>query len=95
MIDFYLSPLIEDLKLLWDWGVEGFNGFANENFKIHVMLFCTINDFPVYENLSKYNVKAHKTCLICDEDITSQQLKHGRKKIYIRHRRFLRSQYPY
>jgi len=50
-IEFYLSPLIEDLKLMWDQSVEVFDGFANETFKIHVMLFCTINDFPTYDNL--------------------------------------------
>jgi len=50
-IDVYLSPLIEDLKLMWDQSVAVFDGIANETFKIHVMLFCTINDFPTYDNL--------------------------------------------
>jgi len=77
---------------MWDQGVDG---FANETFKMHVMLFCTINDFPAYGNLLGYNVKGHKACPICKEDITSQQLKHGRKTIYIWHQRFLRSHHPY
>jgi len=34
-IDVYLSPLIEDLKLMWDQGVEVFDGFANETFNIY------------------------------------------------------------
>ena len=37
-IDVYLSPLIEDLKLMWDQGVEVFDGFTNETFKLHAML---------------------------------------------------------
>jgi len=41
-IDVYLSPLIEDLKLLWDDEVEVFDRFANESFQMHAMLFCTI-----------------------------------------------------
>ena len=94
-IDVYLSPLIEDLKLKWDQGVEVFDGFANETFKLHAMLFCTINDFPAYGNLSGYSVKGHKTCPICEEDTASQQLKHGRKTVYLRHQRFLRSHHPY
>ena len=49
-IDVYLSLLIENLKLLWDQGVEVFDKFANDNFKMHAMLFCAINDFPTYEN---------------------------------------------
>jgi len=31
-INVYLSPLIEDLKLLWDHGIEVFDGFVNESF---------------------------------------------------------------
>jgi len=58
--DVYLSPLIEDLKLMWDQGVEVFDGFANETFKLHAMLFCTIDDFPAYGNLLGYSVKGHK-----------------------------------
>jgi len=67
-IDVYLSPLIEDLKLLWDDGVEVFDGFANESFQMHVMLFFIINDFPAYENLSSYSVKGHRACSICEEN---------------------------
>jgi len=59
------------------------------------MLFCTINDFPAYDNLSDYSVKGHKTCPIYEEDTASQQLKHGSKTVYLRHRRFLRSHHPY
>jgi len=44
-IDVYLSPLIEDLKLMWDQSVEVFDEFANETFKLHAMLFCSIYDF--------------------------------------------------
>ena len=94
-IDVYLRSLIEDLKLMWNQGVEVFNRFANETSKVHVMLLCTINDFPTYGNLSGYSVKGHKACPICEEDTASQQLKHGRKTVYLRHQRFLRSHHPY
>ena len=67
-IDVYLAPLIEDLKLLWDKGVEVFDGFANEYFRMFAMLFCTINDFPAYGNLAGYSVKGHKACPICEEN---------------------------
>ena len=93
-IDVYLSPLIEDLKLMWDQAVEVFNGFANETFKMHAMLFCTINDFSAYGNLSGYNVKGHKACPIYEEDTVSQQLNHRRKTIYLWHQRFLKSHHP-
>ena len=94
-IDIYLSPLIEDLKLMWDQGFEVFDGFANETFKMHVMLFFPIDEFLAYGNLSWYSVKGHKACPICEEDTASQQLKHGRKTVYLWHRRFLKSHHPY
>ncbi|XP_073226306.1 uncharacterized protein [Cicer arietinum] len=58
-IDVYLSPLIEDLRMLWE-GVDVFDGYSREYFKMRAMLFCTINDFPAYGNLCGYSVKGHK-----------------------------------
>ena len=43
-IDVYVNPLVEDLKLLWVDGVEVFDVIASENFMMHAILFCTIND---------------------------------------------------
>ena len=51
-IDVYFNPLVEDLKLLWVDGVEVFDVVASKTFMMHAMLFCTINDFPAYGNLS-------------------------------------------
>ena len=50
-IGVYLSPLVEDLKKLWDEGVVVFDAFCKEMFEMRAMLFCTINNFPAYENL--------------------------------------------
>jgi len=62
---------------------------------MHVMLFCTINDFPAYDNLSGYSVKVHKACPICKENTTSHQLKNGSKIVYLHHQRFLQVNHPY
>ena len=94
-IDVYLGPLIEDLKLLWDEGVDVCDGFSGENFKLRALLFCTINDFPAYGNLSGYSTKGHKACPICEEGTCYHQLQHGRKTVYLGHRRFLRKHHPY
>ena len=75
-INVYLGPLTEDLTKLWDEGIAVFDGYQNETFKLRVMLFCTINDFPTYENLSGYSVKSHRACPICEEDTSYIQLKH-------------------
>jgi len=56
-IDVYLTPLIEDLILLWDEGVEVFYTYGKMNLNLRALLFCTINDFLNYGNLSDYTVK--------------------------------------
>jgi len=94
-IDVYLTPLIEDLRLLWDKGVEVFDAYGKMNFNLRALLFCTINDFPAYGNLSGYSVKGHFGCPIYEENTSYHQLKHGRKTCYIGNRRFLRRNHPY
>ena len=59
------------------------------------MVFCTINDFPTYGNLSGYSVKGHHACPICEKNTSFFQLKHGKKTVYTRHRRFLKHYHPY
>ena len=61
-IDVYLSPLIEDLRLLWDEGVEVFYAYEMVNFNLRALLLWTINDFPAYGNLSDYSIKGHHAC---------------------------------
>ena len=62
---------------------------------MRVMLFCTINDFSAYGNLSGYSVKVHHACPICEEDISYIQLRHGRKTVYTSHHHFLQPHHPY
>ncbi|XP_025983906.1 uncharacterized protein [Glycine max] len=94
-IDVYLAPLIEDLEKLWVEGVDVYDGNANETFRLRVMIFCTINDFPPYGNLSGYSVKGHHTCPICEKDTSYIQLKHVKKTMHTRHRKFLKPFHPY
>ena len=39
-INVYLSPLIEDLKVLWAYGVKTFDAFASKTFMMRAMLFA-------------------------------------------------------
>ncbi|XP_019181675.1 PREDICTED: uncharacterized protein LOC109176735 [Ipomoea nil] len=63
-IDVYLAPLIEDLKMLWNEGVQVYDAYTRSNFTLRAMIFCTINDFPAYGNLSGYTTKGAKACPI-------------------------------
>ena len=95
-IGVYLSPLIEYLRKLWDEGVDVFDGNKNETFKLRATIFCIINDFPAYGNLSGDIVcKGHRACPIFEEETSYIQLKHGRKIVYTRHRCFLKPYHPY
>jgi hypothetical protein len=94
-IDVYLSPLIEDLRMLWEEGVRVFDAYSRDYFTLRAMLFCTINDFPAYGNLCGYIVKGHLACPICEKHTAFQQLRNGKKTVYLRHRRFLKRNHPY
>jgi len=83
-IDVYLTPLIEDLTKLWD-GVDVWDGNLRQTFRLRAMVFCIINDYPAYGNLSGYSVKGHHTCSICEKNTSFFQLKHGKKTVYTRH----------
>ncbi|XP_058006753.1 uncharacterized protein LOC131182124 [Hevea brasiliensis] len=61
-IDVYLRPLIDELKELWENGVETFDSYSNENFQLHAALLWTINDFPAYGMLSGWSTKGKLAC---------------------------------
>ena len=94
-IDLYLSSLIEDLKKLLVDGVDVYDANLQQTFRLYAMIFCTINDFLAYDNLSGYSVKGHHTCPICEKQTTYIQLKQGKKIVYTTHRRFLKPYHPY
>jgi len=83
------------LRLLWDEGVELFDGYEKVNFNLRALLVWAINDFPAYGNLSGYSVKGHHACPICEENTSYHQLKYGRKTCYIGHQKFLKRNHPY
>lgn len=65
--------------------MDVFDANWKKNFKLHAMIFCTINDFPAYGNLSEYSVKDHKVCSLCEKSTCYHQLQHGKKTIYFGH----------
>ena len=90
-----LQPLIDDLKMLWDVGVEVYDAYLKEVFTLKVVLLWTINDFPAYDNLSGCNVKGYLAYPIYAKNTHSVYLKHSRKNVYQGHRIFLRINHPY
>jgi len=43
-IDVYLTPLIANLRKLLVEKVDVYDGNVQQTFRLHVMIFCTIND---------------------------------------------------
>ena len=71
-IDVYLQPLIEELKELWDIGVETYDAHTRQNFNLHVAVLWTINDFFAYGNLSGWMTKGKLACPCCHKDALFQ-----------------------
>jgi hypothetical protein len=94
-IDVYLAPLIDDLKLLWNEGVSMFDAHTNSSFTLRAMVFCTINDFPAYGNLSGYKTKGEQACPICEEDMKPTWLHNFKKNVYPDFRKHLSRYHPY
>ena len=62
-IDVYLTPLIEDLKILWENGVEVYDGYRKESLNLRAMLFGTINIFRHTEIYQGIELKVKKCVL--------------------------------
>ncbi|XP_062075803.1 uncharacterized protein LOC133779922 [Humulus lupulus] len=94
-IDVYLKPLIEELKELWEVGVETFDASTKKNFNMRASLLWTISDFPAYANLSGWSTKGKYACPSCHQDTCSMWLKHRKKHCYMGHRRWLENNDPF
>ncbi|XP_058195233.1 uncharacterized protein LOC131311699 [Rhododendron vialii] len=94
-IDVFLEPLIDDLKSLWKEGVEAYDAYKQQHFRLRAVLLWTINDLPAFGNLSGCTVKGYYACPICGEGTCSCRLKHGKKNSYEGHRKFLPRYHPY
>ncbi|XP_057999327.1 uncharacterized protein LOC131178387 [Hevea brasiliensis] len=88
-IDIYLQPLVEELRELWETGIDTFDAYAQQNFKLHVVLLWTINDFPAYGNLSGWSTKGKLACPCCNKDTCWMRLANGGKQCYMGHRQYL------
>jgi len=89
-IDIYLKPLIDELKMLWQEGVETYDISKKQNFQMRAALMWTINDFPAYGMLSGWMTAGKLACPICMEHTKAFRLKYGGKMSWFDcHRQFL------
>ncbi|XP_058770484.1 uncharacterized protein LOC131644106 isoform X1 [Vicia villosa] len=88
-IDVYLQPLVKELKELWTNGVDTYDSFKKEMFKLHANLMWTISDFPGLGALSGWNTYTGLACPSCNFQTTPVRLQASRKWCFMGHRRFL------
>ncbi|KAH7835951.1 hypothetical protein Vadar_031397 [Vaccinium darrowii] len=88
-IDVYLRLIVDELKELWNVGVDTYDALGNEMFKMRALLLWTINDFPALAMLSGWSTKGRLACPVCHVDTCSSWLDFGRKMCYLGHRRWL------
>ncbi|XP_038695451.1 uncharacterized protein LOC119992730 [Tripterygium wilfordii] len=94
-IDVYLAPLIEDLQILWDVGVDAYDANKKEFFNLRAVLLWTIIDFPAYGNSAGYTVKGYNACPYCSVNTPKCRPKHSRKNAYMGHRQWLPSNHEF
>ncbi|XP_021750930.1 uncharacterized protein LOC110716606 isoform X1 [Chenopodium quinoa] len=86
-IDVYLQPLIEELKDLWEFGVETYDAYSKQHCNMYAMVLWTISDFPAYADLSGWCTKGHYACPSCQKETKRTSLMS--KGCYMCHRRWL------
>ncbi|XP_009611817.2 uncharacterized protein [Nicotiana tomentosiformis] len=90
LIDVYMQPLIDGLKLLWHQGVETYDVSTKKNFRLRTALMWTINNFSAYGMMFGWSTAGKLACPTCMEDTKAFTLKHGGNNTWFDcHRRFL------
>ncbi|CAL1407367.1 unnamed protein product [Linum trigynum] len=74
-IDVFLQPLVKELMLLWEKGVQTYDASSKENFQMHAAVLWTINDFPAYGTLSGWSTKGYLACPVCNKETRSKKLR--------------------
>ncbi|KAH7842091.1 hypothetical protein Vadar_001397 [Vaccinium darrowii] len=94
-IDVYLQPLIEELKELWEVGIETYDISSKENFQMWAATFWIMHDLPAYGDVSGWITKSALACPVCNYSTHSFWLKNGGKYYFMGHRRSLDKDHKY
>ena len=94
-IDVYLQPLVEELKELWDVGVEAYDVSSKNVFQLRATLMWTVHDFPTYADMSGWGRKGKFTCPCYASETDSWYLRNGHKFCYMGHRWWLGSDHKF
>ncbi|XP_057771556.1 uncharacterized protein LOC130992829 [Salvia miltiorrhiza] len=85
--DIFLRPLVDELKALWQTGVQTYDEYSKSQFTLRAAVIWTISDFPAYAYLSGWSTMGKLACPICLEDTRYRRIRG--KQCYAGHRSFL------
>ena len=95
-LDVFLQPLIEELKHLWEVGVQTYDVSSKQNFQMQAALMWTISDFPIYSMLSGWSTTEKLACPYYMENFDAFSLSRGGKTSWFdNHRKFLLMGHPF
>jgi hypothetical protein len=92
-IDVFLEPLMEDINILWEDGVNMMD-VSLKKFTLKAIIFVTITDYPGLFSLSK-QIKSKSGCVVYIDSTCYTYLNASKKLVYMRHRRFLDKKHRY
>ncbi|KAG8388376.1 hypothetical protein BUALT_Bualt02G0119500 [Buddleja alternifolia] len=78
-LDVFLRPLIDELKMLWEAGIQTYDVCKKENFQMRAALLWTISDFLANAMVSGWSTHGLMACPYCMELTKSFSLRNGRK----------------
>jgi hypothetical protein len=93
-MDVFLVPLMEDMKILWETGVQMLDEYRKDSFTLRQIIFVTINDYTALFTLSD-QFKGKVGCTICIDGTAYVSLTASKNIVYMRHRRFLLKEHRY
>ena len=73
-IDVFLRPLVDELKELWDERVVVSDAASKTSFRMQIVLFTTVNDFPAYSSLSGWSGQGYLACPSCNDASPSKRI---------------------
>ncbi|HET7732936.1 MAG TPA: DUF4218 domain-containing protein [Paludibacter sp.] len=88
-IDVFLEPLVDDLRRLFDEGVETYDAYTKDKFSLRAAVLWTINDYPALGALCGCPSSGYKGCVVCGTETYCVRLRGSSKQSYVGHRRYL------
>jgi hypothetical protein len=85
-IDVFLEPLMEDMRKLWEEGVNVYDAYRQQSFTLHAINLCTVSDNPAHLDLNG-QIKGKTACSTCLDQTTAMYLPFSFKLVYVKHRR--------